>query len=362
MTKIDDMRQKAQKRPQKGTGASDNARQPVVLRRPSDGPRNGHNIAIERQSSCLSGGFPVPVLQDSREDAVLRTLAAWLQSYRARSPQTAARYKREARAFLEFLAKFKGPIGNSLLQAAPSDCRAFVNLDRKLSNSTRAVKCAVLRSMFGALVVEGLVPTNPAAEVKVKRAASGEHHQAVPRSIVLQVLDGLGNSIKDTRDRALIVTMLSIGARRSEVANLKVGDIEHTGDKTYIRLKGKGGTVTRMLLRSGAVRILNNWLKAGGHGDGAEAPLFFNLSRRPDHKKRRSLSSAGVWHIIKERFGKYCPHGLRARAITDVWKNSDNNIHMAQIFARHSSPTVTEQVYVQAKKLDQAMKYAPNYE
>ena len=206
---------------------------------------------------------------------------------------------------------------------------------------------------------------NPASDVKVGRVQSGQHHKAVPRSLILRLLAELRASERpiDVRDHALIVTFLAVGARRAEVAALKVSDIEREEEgKSYLRLMGKGGKVALMLLREGTLRAIDRWLKEGGHGGNPTSPLFHNLSHRPDHRERRSLSSNGIWHIVKRRFGKYSPHGLRARSISDVWQRSDQNLHMAQVFARHSSPTVTEQVYVQAEKLDIAMTYAPDYE
>jgi hypothetical protein len=116
-----------------------------------------------------------------------------------------------------------------------------------------------------------------------------------------------------------------------------------------------------MLLKAGALRAIDRWLAVAGHGDDPEAPLYSNLSNRPDQRKLRSLSADGIAHVIKRRFPGHSAHGLRSRAITDVWSDSDGNLHDAQLFARHAHPSVTEQVYVQTKKLERALVYAPDY-
>jgi integrase len=283
----------------------------------------------------------------------------------ARSIPTAQRYGREVREFLHFAERARGPFPDGLLHISPAECLAFVALKEVTSESSRAVRAAVLRALFGCLVLEGLRAENPAAEIKVRRISEARHHKAVPKSTVLRVLAHLRESkrVKDIRDYALLVTMLATGARRSEVASWKVSSIERTEDGTaYLNFAGKGRKAARMLLREGAVRALDRWLEVGGHKTNSDAPLFYNLSHRPEHKGRQSLNPEGVYFIIKKHLGRYSPHGLRARAITDVWQNSDGNLHFAQLFGRHSSPGVTEKVYVQAQKLEQAMQYAPNYE
>ena len=140
-----------------------------------------------------------------------------------------------------------------------------------------------------------------------------------------------------------------------------LGRLRELPDRAYVTIRGKGDKTVRMLLQEGGLRAVDRWLEAAGRGDDPEAPLFTNLSRQPAHRERGSMTPEGVWHVVKTYFPGHSPHGLRARAITDVWLSSDGNLHMAQLFARHSSPTVTEQVYVQVEKLDRAMEFAPDY-
>ncbi len=307
---------------------------------------------------------PDEAAREERAAAVMRVLAAWARSLEAGSHETARRYGREVKWFLEFIEHARGLFPDGLLAATAADCNAFVYLAEGISRSSRAVKAAVLRSMFGALVIEGLINTNPAADVKVRNAASGHHHRAVPVEEIRRVLAELAarDDIKSVRDRAIILTFLALGARRSEVARLKVGDIERTEDgRAHVTIRGKGDKVARMLLREGALRAIDRWLEVAGIGNDPDAPVFMNLSRRPDHRERGAITPEGVWHVMRGYFPEYCPHGLRARAIPAVWLNSDANLHMAQLFARHSSPTVTEQVYVQAEKLEKAMEFSPDY-
>jgi len=299
---------------------------------------------------------------ESRAARILRVLSVWLQGLRNRSLRTAQRYETETRLFLHFIGKARGEFPGGLLSTTPADVQAFVNLNPKHSQTTRALKAAVVRSLFGALVLESLLTSNPAAEVRVRRVALGRHHRAIPRSAILRVLAGMGNGAREMRDKALICLALAVGARRSEIASLKVQDIEQEPDgKAFLRFVGKGNKMVRMLLKSGLVRLLQSWLEIGGHGAEPDAPLFFNFSHCPNHKTRRVLSGQGVAFIVRSRFPGYAPHGLRGRAITDIWNNSDGNLHYAQTFARHANPATTEMVYIQAQKMEKVAAFAPDY-
>lgn len=296
-------------------------------------------------------------------DPVARVVAAWMRRLYDGSPQTARSYRREATNFLEFLAHSYGPGFAGLLHAKPSDCVAFVHAVPDLSPASRAVKVAVIRSLFGALVLEGLRPENPASDIQTRGIQSGKHHHAISQAAMIAVLDHLRASerLPDVRDRALLLLALAVGARRSELASLNVGSLERGADGTaQVVFVGKGGKAARMMIKPGIVAAIDRWLTRAGHGHNPDAPLFQCLSRRPDHVGKR-LTGGGIRCIVKAHFPNHSPHGIRGRAITDVWILSGFNIGDAQTFGRHSSPAITEKIYVQAEKLDKAMKYTFDY-
>lgn len=313
----------------------------------------------------MPNSLPLPILAGATGPAaaVARVLSAWMRRLGDGSPRTAQSYGREARMFMAFIEQARGPLPGGLLAATPSDVAAFVHLVPGLAPGTRAIKCAVLRSLFGALVVEGLMLTNPAAEVRVRHVQSGKHHRAVPQSQIITTLERLAQSQRpqDIRDRALLLLALAVGARRFEIAALNVGSVERQDDgKAIISFTGKGQKVAKMTIKAGVMAAINQWLGIGAHGGDANAPLFFNLSHRPEHARKR-LGGSGIRVIIKRLFPRYSPHGLRARSITDIWSQSGGNLGHAQAFARHSSPAVTEKVYIQANKLEKALEFTYDY-
>jgi site-specific recombinase XerC len=296
-------------------------------------------------------------------DGIARTLAAWLRRLEEGSPRTAQAYKREASRFLAFLGNSYGPGLDVLLQAQPSDCTAYIHAIPGQSGASHAVKAAVLRGLFAELVVNGLRPDNPAREIRIRRTSDAKHHPAIPQSAIITVLDRLKGSdvTRDIRDRALLLLALAVGARRFELAALNVGSVQREADGTAsVSFRGKGRKAAAMRIKSGVVAAVDRWLAVGEHGGDPVAPLFRNLSHRPEHAGKR-LSGNGIRIIIKAHFPRYSPHGLRARAITDVWSQSGGGLGHAQAFARHVSPAVTERVYIQAKKLERSLEYVYDY-
>ena len=63
----------------------------------------------------------------------------------------------------------------------------------------------------------------------IKRTKGTAQREAKPlmRDDLLLVLDAMGDSLKDARDRALLLIGFAGGFRRSELVGLDVGDIEH---------------------------------------------------------------------------------------------------------------------------------------
>ena len=260
-----------------------------------------------RRSSHLEGAaatglafLPGPAMS-CPDEALARTLAAWMRQHEQRSLRTALAYQREVRAFLVFLHQQHDPGLGCLLSAQPSECSAFIQVVPGLAASSRALKAAILRGMFGALVEEGLRSTNPAADIRIRNVASGKHHRAMSQADVVGVLCRLkdGDSLRDIRDRALLLLVLAVGARRFEVATFNVGSIQREGDsRAFIEFTGKGKKHVRMSILASVVRAIDHWLEMAGHGGKPEVALFHSLSHRPEHAGRRLTGGHPPHHQV----------------------------------------------------------------
>jgi len=168
---------------------------------------------------------------------------------------------------VDFLALSYGAGLDVLLHAKPSDCVAFVNAVPDLAPATRAVKAAVIRGLFGALVLEGLRETNPAQELGIRNVAGSKHHQAIPQAAIVAVLERLrvSDEPRHVRDRALLLLALAVGGRRAELASLNVGSIERESGGVHVVFTGKGKKTARMAIKPGVVAAVDRWLTLAGH-------------------------------------------------------------------------------------------------
>ncbi|MBF0339426.1 MAG: hypothetical protein HQL95_00505 [Magnetococcales bacterium] len=112
------------------------------------------------------------------------------------------------------------------------------------------------------------------------------------------LLNTMGGSLKDLRDKALIGVGFFGGLRRSEITNLTVENI--TRMARYGELTLSTGRVVVIPLDQ--VKDLDEWLATSGIETGA----VFRSINRHGQISGKPLTGHGVARIIKERFASIC--------------------------------------------------------
>jgi integrase len=141
-----------------------------------------------------------------------------------------------------------------------------------------------------------------------------------------QLYDLLG-----ARDYALMLIMLRLSLRVSEVCNLKMSSIKWTNGRWVLTVKLKGGREERKPLPNDVKKAIDNYLKLDRENrnvmktNGEDAYLFQAEPNKRWLGENKPLSTRHVWHLVK----KYCklvgigdvsPHDLRRTAITQAFK------------------------------------------
>jgi site-specific recombinase XerD len=147
-------------------------------------------------------------------------------------------------------------------------------------------------------------------------------------SVIYKLVDPLGDSLIDIRDRALILIGFAGAFRRSELTQLQLADIAETEDGLRIRLRqsktdqeGEGytkGIPYGAEVKTCPVQAWRAWKEAAGISDGM---AFRSVDRHG--KVGTSLSTQAVADVIKRRARaaglddtEYSGHSLRAGLIT----------------------------------------------
>ncbi len=169
---------------------------------------------------------------------------------------------------------------------------------------------------------------------------------AAVKEDILAMVAGLGEGLKDRRDRALILIGFAGAFRRSELVAVNCTDIGHVPQGIVLTIargktdqEGRGRRVGIPYARGLVcpVKALDAWLSASGIGDG---PVFRSV-RRQGGVGPNALSPEAVALIVKQRAaaagldpGRYSGHSLRAglatsaaRAGVPVWKIRDQTGH-----------------------------------
>ncbi len=251
------------------------------------------------------------------EDGI-RAFVTFLEVERGASPETIRAYRADLRQFLAFARSVWGP---SAARLSPGDIdakriRQFLGwLDRrgeKKSSATR--KLAALRSLFRFLVRGGWVPRNPAAEVR-----SPKLPQPLPKVLTRDDADALmevpdGRSRLSLRDRAILETLYSTGARVSELVHLSHGDLDLA--EGLVRLWGKGRKERLVPIGAVAIDAIHEYRTSLRESDSTHRRLEHTGDPVFKNSRGGRLTSRSVERIVAKHSrwlagGSVSPHTLR---------------------------------------------------
>ena len=245
-----------------------------------------------------------------------RALYAFLAEKERRSGS-----RRTVEGYSRMLQHFFGALGKPPDQVRGQEVFAWAYgkglSGREPSPVTIGARLACLSSFYRFLIRMDIVAANPCDQIQRPRTSLSP-----PRGLSAEEIRRLLSVIPDTptglRDRAIILTLTLTGRRRSEVLNLKAGDISQAGGLFYT-YRGKGGKQAKRELPRHAYEAIQTALAAFGknletmphdeslwpsstqNGCGLTSGTFYCNLRR--YLKRAGLPPAGV-HILRHSAAK----------------------------------------------------------
>lgn len=264
---------------------------------------------------------------------------------RIRNKNTRAAYVRAASDFLAWCDDQE-----LLLETIkPVHVAAYVELlGRKKSKATVKQNLAAIRSLFDHLVVNQVMPTNPAHSVRGPKLVVRKGKTPILQPDEAKRL--LGAIETDTliglRDRALLSVMLYGFARVSAVVNMKVEDFYQTGSRWMIRIHEKGGKERDLPAHHKIVDHVNAYIKAAGIQEEQKTPLFRAMKWRK--LSENGLERVRAWRMIRERamgagiaWQKIGCHSMRGTGIT-TYLSAGGRLEVAQEIAGHEAIKTTK--------------------
>ena len=221
----------------------------------------------------------------------------YMAAERGVSANTISAYRNDLTQFVDFLQSNE-PSMNGAASWANVDGDAVSSFvldlhERGYSDSTKARKIASTKSMFGFLLDERMIDTNPMDDFASPRVG-----RSLPKTLTMEEVDSLlsvstGSSAQSVRDRAILELMYATGVRASELISLDVEDVDL--HQHFIRCMGKGSKERLIPIHPQAVEVVREYLEDARPqlaGSGTELALF--LSR-----KGHRLTRQGIWFILK---------------------------------------------------------------
>jgi len=270
----------------------------------------------------------------------------WLSAERGRSPNTISAYRRDLTTYWRHLHA----AGLGLADVTEDDVAGYVAVLRGAGRAPASVARALVavRSLHRFLLVEGQLPSDPAADVEVPRVPQG-----LPKALSEEEVEALlGAVVGDgpivSRDRAILEVLYGTGLRISELVGLSLGDLDL--ERAILRAFGKGSKERIVPVGRLAREALTDWLE---HGRPQVVPKRW--ARRGDaeavflNQRGGRLSRQGAWGIVRgygDQVGlgdRLTPHVLRHSCATHMLDHGAD-IRAVQELLGHASISTT-QVY-----------------
>jgi site-specific recombinase XerD len=278
-------------------------------------------------------------MDDIRQTAIDR-----FQAYLARrqfSPHTVASYTSDLRLFFAEsvvpLARVSFHEVDQFVERQHQYDRAWATINRRLN---------ALKHFFDFCLDQQWVAGNP-----VKPSHFVRRGRPLPKALAGEQVQRLFAQIAHPMDRALFLVMLRCGLRVSEVAQLKLEQIDWEQEALHI-LQGKGRKDRRVYMSPDLVASLHQCL-AQHPGNQAQGYVFWNRKHRQQalsvkaiqKKMERYAKAAGIiasCHSLRHTFASnLLEHGAEVVAIRDFLGHSQ--IASSERYAKISSQKVKQE-------------------
>lgn len=264
------------------------------------------------------------------------------------SSNTIAAYRNDIQQFTGFTSGRRNGKGWSVIDRG--EILEYVgDLQRKqYAQATVARKVAAVKSFFGFLTAEGMIPGDPTETLSSPRVG-----KPLPRPISPEQIDELleqplrRNTPEAKRDKAMLELLYATGMRVSELVSLDVESIVLSADRAYVRCLGKGSKERSIPIHEHGAEAVKAYI------DEARPLLVRKSDERALFVNRRGerLTRQGFWLILKS-YAKLAkldvhvtPHTLRHSFATHMLKGGAPLRNVQELLG-HANISTT-QVYTQ---------------
>lgn len=261
------------------------------------------------------------------------------------SDQTRAAYKRTINQFFAFTRLHPTEIAPAHVITWRDHLR-----HNKRAARTIAQKLAIVRAFFSYLYAAGVITLNPASTklVSVPEIPARPEGRALTKKEVRYLLAGPDKEkAEGARDYAMLLLMLRLALRVTEVASLHVNSISWSHGRWILKCKIKGGREEKWPLPKDVKQAIDDYLKLDKkrrkivHSDGEDAYLFQPSKNHRTLIFDKPLSTRHIERIVARwadyvKIGRVTPHDLRRTVLTEMLKI--HSYQEVQKVSKHRDP------------------------
>jgi len=217
--------------------------------------------------------------------------------------------------------------------------------------ATVTQKLSVVRSFFSYLQAAGVVTLNPASAKLVPPPpvpAQQAGRALTPKEVRHLLASPDKTKPEGARDYAMLLVMLRLSLRLSEVCSLRRSSITASRGLWVLKCKVKGGREEVWPLPADVKEAIDDYLRLDYkrrralHSDGPDAPLFQPHSNYRTLVFDKALSPRQVQRIVARwgmfsGVGKVTPHDLRRTVVTELL-NRGHSYREVQMVTKHRDP------------------------
>ena len=287
-------------------------------------------------------------------EADVRTFLSYLRVEKGLSDNTIQSYRRDMLKFVGFLDK-QNLVTAKIQRQDVVDFLATL-YKRRLDSRSVARHLVTIRHFFRFSLLEGFIKEDPAATIE-----SPKFRQSLPYFLSVEEVERLlaqpdTSSAIGLRDKAIIELMYSTGIRVSELASIRVGDLQM--EAGCLRCIGKGNKERLVPVGKKALAVVEAYMKRSRPEllkDNASANLFLNQRGRP-------MDRVMIWKMMG-RYGRKAalrkplkPHTLRHSFATHLLDRGAD-LRSVQMMLGHSDISTTQiYTHVVEERLKQVYK------
>ena len=245
------------------------------------------------------------------------------------------RSMRTLESYRRILSNFFAAVAIPFPNISANDIRAYLYSYKQTHNvndATLNIMRSVICGFFAWATNEEYIARNPAARIGVISHQPADRHAMTPME-----LETMRSVCSDLREKALVDLLYSTGCRVSEVADMKISDVDMDAGSAVVR-HGKGDKRRTVYLNAECIVSLRAYLAA--RTDSCQA--LFISDRKPAHAlTSRSIESA--ISKIRDRSGitvHITPHVFRHTTATTALR-SGMPVEQVQRLLGHSNINTT---------------------